>query len=507
MTRPVWEQRADVVVIGTGVAGLVAALAAHRRGRRVVVLSKATDTATFYAQGGIAVVLPDTDDSIEAHVRDTLAAGGGLCDPDAVRSIVADGYAAVAELVDDGARFDEAAPGQWALTREGGHSRRRIIHSGGDATGAEVQRALDHAAATLDIRRNHVALQALHDGSAVTGVLVLNEDGPGIVHAPSVILATGGLGHLYSATTNPEGSTGDGVALALWAGVPVSDIEFIQFHPTMLYDGHAGGRRPLITEAIRGEGAILVDAQGNSVTEGVHPMGDLAPRDVVAAAIDARLSASGDPCVYLDARGIADFERRFPTVTAVCRAAGIDPTRQPIPVVPGAHYSCGGVVTDVYGRTDLQGLFAAGEVARTGMHGANRLASNSLLEGLVVGGRAGKAAAEHAGQARPSHATAPDPMTRRALARSVLQRAMSRDASVVRDAAGLHRLGQALDAATPRDIDSRADFEDVALTVTAGVVAAAALARTETRGCHHRSDFPETDPALARSLVPAGAYC
>ena len=295
MTRPVWEQRADVVVIGTGVAGLVAALTAHRRGRRVMVLSKATDTATFYAQGGIAVVLPDTDDSIEAHVRDTLAAGGGLCDPDAVSSIVTDGYAAVAELVDDGARFDEAAPGQWALTREGGHSRRRIIHAGGDATGAEVQRALDHAAATLDIRRKHVALQVLRDAGAVTGVLVLNEDGPGIVHAPSVILATGGLGHLYSATTNPEGSTGDGVALALWAGVAVSDIEFIQFHPTMLYDGHAGGRRPLITEAIRGEGAILVDAQGNSVTEGVHPMGDLAPRDVVAAAIDARLSATGEP--------------------------------------------------------------------------------------------------------------------------------------------------------------------------------------------------------------------
>ena len=507
MTRPVWEQRADVVVIGTGVAGLVAALTAHRRGRRVMVLSKATDTATFYAQGGIAVVLPDTDDSIEAHVRDTLAAGGGLCDPDAVSSIVTDGYAAVAELVDDGARFDEAAPGQWALTREGGHSRRRIIHAGGDATGAEVQRALDHAAATLDIRRKHVALQVLRDAGAVTGVLVLNEDGPGIVHAPSVILATGGLGHLYSATTNPEGSTGDGVALALWAGVAVSDIEFIQFHPTMLYDGHAGGRRPLITEAIRGEGAILVDAQGNSVTEGVHPMGDLAPRDVVAAAIDARLSATGEPCVYLDARGIADFERRFPTVTAACRAAGIDPIRQPIPVVPGAHYSCGGVVTDVYGRTDLPGLFAAGEVARTGMHGANRLASNSLLEGLVVGGRAGKAADDHAGQAGPSHATAPDPVTRRALPRTVLQRAMSRDASVVRDAAGLQRLGQVLNAARPRDVHSRAGFEDVALTLTAGAVASAALARTETRGCHHRSDFPETDPALARSLVPVGACC
>jgi L-aspartate oxidase len=502
-----WRQRADVVVIGTGVAGLVAALAAHRRGRNVVVLSKAGETATFYAQGGIAVVLPDTDDSVDAHVADTLVAGAGLCDPAAVRSIVADGHRAVAELVDDGAQFDEATPGRFSLTREGGHSRRRIIHAGGDATGAEVQRALDHAAARLDIRRNHVALELLHDGGAVTGVLVLNEDGLGVVHTPSVILASGGLGHLYSATTNPEGSTGDGVALALWAGLPVSDLEFIQFHPTMLYDGRAGGRRPLITEAIRGEGAVLVDAQGDSVTAGVHPMGDLAPRDVVAAAIDARLVATGDPCVYLDARSIHGFERRFPTVTAACRATGIDPTRQLIPVVPGAHYSCGGVVTDVYGRTELPGLFAAGEVARTGMHGANRLASNSLLEGLVVGGRAGKTAATHALDAGPSHATAPERLTSRALPRVELQHAMTRYASVVRDGDGLQRLAQELEAATPRVVNSRTDFEDVALTATAAAVAAAALARTESRGCHHRSDHPDTDPLLACSLVPAVACC
>lgn len=502
-----WHQRADVVVVGTGVAGLVAALAAHRRGRKVVVLSKATETATFYAQGGIAVVLPDTDDSIEAHVADTIAAGAGLCDPDAVTSIVADGYRAVRELVDDGARFDEAEPGRWSLTREGGHSRRRIIHSGGDATGAEVQRALDHAAATLDIRRNHVALDVLYADGAVTGVHVLNSDGPGIVHAPSVILATGGLGHLYSATTNPEGSTGDGVALALWAGVPVSDIEFIQFHPTMLFDGDAGGRRPLITEAVRGEGGILLDRQGNSITAGVHPMGDLAPRDVVAGAIDARLRETGDPCAYLDARGIADFGLRFPTVTAACLAAGIDPTRQPIPVVPGAHYSCGGVVTDVYGRTELTGLFAAGEVARTGMHGANRLASNSLLEGLVVGGRAGREAADHARIAGATTATPIETETRVALPRRKLQRAMSQYASVVRDADGLQQLTAELDAADPRDLDGRAGFEDVALTAAARAVAAAALARNESRGCHHRSDFPDTDPALAHSQVFAAACC
>lgn len=447
MAGPAWRDAADVVVIGTGVAGLAAALAADRAGRSVVVLSKAAQThvtATHYAQGGIAVVLPDNDDSVDAHVADTLAAGAGLCDPDAVYSIVADGYRAVTDLVGAGARLDESVPGRWALTREGGHSRRRIVHAGGDATGAEVQRALQDAAGMLDIRTGHVALRVLHDGTAVTGLLVVRPDGCGIISAPSVILATGGLGHLYSATTNPAGSTGDGIALGLWAGVAVSDLEFIQFHPTMLFAGRAGGRRPLITEAIRGEGAILVDRQGNSITAGVHPMGDLAPRDVVAAAIDARLKATGDPCVYLDARGIEGFASRFPTVTASCRAAGIDPVRQPIPVVPGAHYSCGGIVTDVYGQTELLGLYAAGEVARTGLHGANRLASNSLLEGLVVGGRAGKAAAAHAAAAGRSRATSsatwPEPISYTALDRGDLQRAMSRDASMYRAAAGLHRL-------------------------------------------------------------------
>ncbi len=507
-TPGLWQQRADVVVIGTGVAGLAAALAAHRTGRTVVVLSKAGRkpgaTATHYAQGGIAVVLPDNPenpDSVDAHVADTLAAGAGLCDPDAVASIVADGYRAIVELVRDGARFDESQPGRWALTREGGHSRRRIVHAGCDATGAEVQRALDRAAGALDIRTNHAALRVLHESGLVTGVLTASPDGFGVIHAPSVVLATGGLGHLFRVTTNPDGSTGDGIALALWAGVAVSDIEFIQFHPTMLFDGKARGRRPLVTDAIRGEGAELVDGQGVSVTAGVHPMGDLAPRDVVAAAIDARLRVTGDPCVYLDARQIAGFGDRFPTVTAACRAIGIDPVCQPIPVIPGAHYSCGGVVTDVHGRTELPGLFAAGEVARTGMHGANRLASNSLLEGLVVGGRAGGAAAAHAAAAGHRRATMPDPDRLTALQRGDLQQVMSRDASVVRDAEGLRRLTDTLAAAPARAVAGRADLEDVALTVTARGVAAAALGRDETRGCHHRAECPHADPGQARSIV------
>ncbi|CAJ1504200.1 L-aspartate oxidase [[Mycobacterium] burgundiense] len=500
-----WQQRTDVVVIGTGVAGLTAALAAHRAGRKVTVLSKAAPradtTATFYAQGGIAVALPGAADSVPAHIADTLAAGGGLCDADAVASIVADGHRAVAALVGDGARFDESEPGHWALTREGGHTRRRIIHAGGDATGAEVQRALDSAAQLLDIRYQHIALEVLVDDGAVAGVHVLSPDGPGILHAAAVILATGGLGHLYAATTNPSGATGDGIALALRAGAAISDIEFIQFHPTMLFDGRTGGRRPLITEAIRGEGAILIDAQGDSVMDGIHPMRDLAPRDVVAAAIDARLRETGSPCVYLDARRIAGFAARFPTVTASCHAAGIDPTRQPIPVVPGAHYSCGGVVTDVTGRTGVPGLYAAGEVARTGMHGANRLASNSLLEGLVVGGRAGRAAAEHVASVAPPMAGAPARVEHDIVERTDLQHAMSRDASVVRDGDGLHRLTEALSAAQPRPVNTRNRFEDAALTLTARAVAAAAAERTESRGCHHRGDHPLTDGARGRSTA------
>lgn len=504
-----WRQRSDVVVIGTGVAGLAAALAVHRHGRKVVVLSKVGETATCYAQGGIAVVLPgvlqDGGDSIEAHVADTLAAGGGICDADAVASIVADGYRAVAELVAGGARFDESAPGRWSLTQEGGHSHRRIIHAGGDATGAEVQRALDLAAAKLDVRRNHVAVELLVDDGAVSGVLVLSDDGPGVIHAPSVILATGGLGHLYEATTNPEGSTGDGVALAMWAGAPVTDLEFIQFHPTMLFEGSRGGRRPLITEALRGEGARLIDAQGDSVTAAVHPMGDLAPRDVVAAAVQARLAATGDSCVYLDARGVRNLARRFPTVTEACLKAGIDPTCRPIPVVPGAHYSCGGVLTDVFGRTEIPGLFAAGEVGRTGMHGANRLASNSLLEGLVVGGRAGESAAQHTSDAGPPRAVSPALPVRSAVARTELRRAMTRYASVPRDGDGLRRLVDVLERATPRVVKSRNDFEDAALTAVATAVAAGAQARTESRGCHRRSDFPDTDPAQEFSVARTAA--
>ncbi|MBF6485874.1 L-aspartate oxidase [Nocardia otitidiscaviarum] len=615
-----WEAEADLVVVGGGVAGLTAARTASLCGLRVLTLSKGgpTDTATQYAQGGIAVVAPHGD-SVESHVEDTVVAGAGLCDEAAVRSIVEGGRDAVAALTDLGAVFDLGRDGQVSRTREGGHSTRRIIHAGGDATGAEVQRALN--AAGLPVIFGAAAVEILTGPSGVRGVLARSDRGFGVVHAPAVLLATGGLGQLYACSTNPAGATADGVALALRAGAVVADLEFVQFHPTVLYARGGLGRRPLISEAVRGEGAILVDTEGNSVTAGVHPRGDLAPRDVVSRAIAARMRELGTEHVYLDARAIDGFAQRFPTITASCLAAAIDPRTGLIPVAPAAHYQCGGVVTDTHGRTTVPGLYAAGEVARTGLHGANRLASNSLLEGLVVGERAGAAATERLGAADPVTDIGPLRLPR--VDRTALQRLMTDRASVVRDGDGLRegvlRLLELLAAsgtgtdsgaidiaapgadggcgvplasplgpgheshATPRDdvggITSRgpggdkggsapgglpgrgrgnaargyrvdaeaahdrpyggaadehpagahpmtrgyhggpdatvgesrcgtdtsatvtaADIEDAALTLTARVLLVAAAARTESRGCHTRSDHPEPRAEQRRSL-------
>jgi len=494
-----WEDHADLVVVGGGVAGLTAARAASRRGARVLTVSKGgpTDTATQYAQGGIAVVAP-VGDSVDAHVADTLAAGGGLCDEDAVRSIVTAGPDAVTALRDLGAVFDTAGDGDIARTREGGHSTRRIIHAGGDATGAEVQRAL--GAAGLPVLFGAAAARILTDARGVTGLLVLDERGFGVVHTPAVLLATGGLGQLYACSTNPPGATADGIALALAAGAGVADLEFVQFHPTVLFAEGGTGRRPLISEAVRGEGARLVDSRGRSITEGVHPLGDLAPRDVVSRAIAERLTALGEDHVYLDARRLDGFATRFPTITAMCADAGLDPARDLLPVAPAAHYSCGGVVTDVHGRTRIPGLYAAGEVARTGLHGANRLASNSLLEGLVLGERAGTAAAIERAGTRVGTDGIPA-VASTVCDRTVLQQLMTRHALVVRDADGLAaaavELGRMSVVATCTDADR---LEDSALTVTARALLLAAQRRTESRGCHTRSDRPDTDPTQARSL-------
>ncbi|MHA6783836.1 L-aspartate oxidase [Pseudonocardia saturnea] len=508
-----WAAEADLVVVGSGVAGLTAALDAAEAGLRVVVVTKdAVDAgSTRWAQGGVAVVVGDVPgDSVEAHVADTLEAGGGLCDPTAVASIIADGPAAVARLRSRGASFDAGPDGRLARTREGGHSAFRVVHAGGDATGAEVERALVHAAGGLPLLTDHVAVDVVRDERGVLrGLAVLDGAGrPGVLRAPGVLLATGGYGQLYSSTTNPGTATGDGIALALRAGAGAADLEFVQFHPTVLYTGPAEGRRPLVTEAVRGEGAVLLDRAGRRFMTGVHPLADLAPRDVVAAAITRRMTETGTSCVHLDARALDGFAVRFPTVYAACREAGIDPVREPIPVTPAAHYSCGGIVTDGYGRTAVPGLYAAGEVARTGLHGANRLASNSLLEGLVMGARVAEAVV-HELQEGHLHAlslhegglaamTSPAPAVPIA-DRRVVQRAMSGAAGIGRDGAGLASASDAIEAATALGVPiDRAGVEDAALTLIAQAVLAAAGTRTESRGCHVRTDFPDRDDVWQR---------
>lgn len=519
-----WEAQADLVIVGTGVAGLTAALTAQSLGLRTIMVTKgsADDGNTRWAQGGVAVVLPDEHDdgdSVDRHIGDTLIAGAGLCDQAAVAAIIADGPAAVTRLRALGARFDPGADGHLARTREGGHSAFRVVHAGGDATGAEVERAL-LSATSVPMLEQHTAVDVVRTpAGAVAGLLVLDANGtPGLLSAPAVLLATGGLGQLYQATSNPEVATADGIALALRAGALLADVEFVQFHPTVLYTGAgARGRCPLVTEAVRGEGAVLVDASGERVMLGVHPLADLAPRDVVAAAITRRMAQEpggvGDH-VFLDATHLDanTFRHRFPTVYAACRSVGVDPTCDPIPVAPAAHFACGGVVSTVDGRTGVTGLYAAGEVARTGLHGANRLASNSLLEGLVVGARAARAVAEDlaAGAlADPRLAACPTLPVAPVAERDVLQRVMSRYAGIGRDAEGLAVVGSVLDvSAVDRPLETQTLVEDAALTLAARALIASAAERTESRGCHVRTDYPDVDVEWRRSikvrLTPSG---
>ncbi|MFI7101734.1 L-aspartate oxidase [Streptomyces sp. NPDC050161] len=537
---PGWAIEADVVVVGSGVAGLTAALRCAAAGHRTVVVTKARldDGSTRWAQGGIAAALGEGD-TPEQHLADTLVAGAGLCDEAAVRTLVTEGPAAVHRLIAAGARFDTAPDSDdIALTREGGHHRRRIAHAGGDATGAEISRALVAAVRAAGLRtvENALVLDLLTDARGRASGVTLHvmgegqHDGVGAVHAPAVVLATGGMGQVFSATTNPAVSTGDGVALALRAGAEVSDLEFVQFHPTVLYLGaDAEGQQPLISEAVRGEGAHLVDADGTRFMVGRHELAELAPRDIVAKEIMRRAAEQGAEHMYLDARhfGADMWESRFPTILAACRSHDIDPVTEPVPVAPAAHYASGGVRTDLHGRTTVPGLYACGEVACTGVHGANRLASNSLLEGLVFAERiaadiTGSGDATGGADAIGSDGTgrvdakpapgAPLPLLAPE-ARIEVQRIMTAGAGVLRSADSLARAAAQLDRlhreATARPAAPEAAtapapapkapepgveaWETTNLLCVARVLVAAAQRREETRGCHWREDHPDRD--------------
>ncbi|MFE6664483.1 L-aspartate oxidase [Streptomyces sp. NPDC057697] len=544
---PGWSLDADVVVVGSGVAGLTTALRCAAAGLATVVVTKARldDGSTRWAQGGIAAALGEGD-TPEQHLDDTLVAGAGLCDEAAVRTLVTEGPDAVRRLIGTGAHFDTTESGDIALTREGGHHRRRIAHAGGDATGAEISRALVGAVreAALHTIENALVLDLLTDAEGRTAGVTLHvmgegqHDGVGAVRAPAVVLATGGMGQVFSATTNPAVSTGDGVALALRAGAEVSDLEFVQFHPTVLFLGAgAEGQQPLVSEAVRGEGAHLVDASGTRFMVGQHELAELAPRDIVAKAITRQMELHGTEHMYLDARhfGAEMWEQRFPTILAACRAHDIDPVTEPIPVAPAAHYASGGIRTDLRGRTTVPGLYACGEAACTGVHGANRLASNSLLEGLVFAERiaadivedrprAGDPEAGASGASSPllaAEAGAPHTHSPRLAAeagapgepspliapeaRSTIQRIMTRGAGVLRSAESLATAADALEALhNSAALAVEADEPKVAvpgveawevtnLLLVSRVLVAAARRREETRGCHWREDRPERD--------------
>lgn len=505
---PGWVMSADVCVVGSGVAGLTAAIHARVAGLRVAIVTKAAITAgsTAWAQGGIAAAL-DPEDSPQDHWRDTLVAGAGLCDPDAVMTLVTEGPDAVRRLISLGARFDLDASGDIALTREGGHLHDRIAHAGGDATGREISRALVAAVALdpqIEVIENALVIDLLRDATgAVQGVTlhvmgVGERGGVGAVHAPAVVLATGGIGQVFSQTTNPRVATGDGIAAAIRAGAQVADMEFVQFHPTVMWLGpHTQGQQPLVSEAVRGEGAVLVDDEGVRFMADVHPLADLAPRDVVAKAIMRRMRETGAAHMWLDARhlGASGWRRRFPTILQACHDHGIDPAHDLIPVAPAQHYHSGGVRTDLFGRTTVRGLYACGEVACTGVHGANRLASNSLLEGLVFAERIADVLRVDLPQRREPLAPASSALLLEESDRRQIQQAMTDGVGVLRSEQSIRTTESQLATLREHRSDdvSTETWETSNLHTVSTLLARSALVRQETRGSHWREDFPDTD--------------
>jgi L-aspartate oxidase len=529
-------KRYDFVVIGSGIAGLSFALKAAAHGRVAVITKRArAESNTAWAQGGIASVT-SSEDSFELHVRDTLDAGAGLCDEKVVRSIVSDGPARIRELIDLGVAFDERElPGgghELDLGREGGHSKRRILHAR-DVTGREIERALLAAVAaqkSIDVFENHIAVDLLTLGKLgyvsedrILGLYVLDEASGAVeaLRTDRVILATGGCGKVYLYTTNPAIATGDGVAIAWRAGAKIGNMEFIQFHPTCLY--HAEARNFLISEAIRGEGARLVDSAGLEFMGKYDDRGALAPRDIVARAIDAEMKRTGAQCVFLDiTHKPAPFVRaRFPHIYETCLALGLDITRQPIPVVPAAHYQCGGVLTDENGASSLCGLYAIGEVACTGLHGANRLASNSLLEACVLAHRCCGAIAR---EAVPNHDSLIETLE---LPPWVSGDAVDVDELVVIyhnwdeirrlmwDYVGIVRTTKRLQRAATRLRNLEREIQEFYwgykittdllelrnLACVAALIVDSALLRRESRGLHYTLDFPEQDERFRRFTI------
>ena len=502
-----------VIVVGSGIAGLVASLELSKV-HEVVLITKArlTESNTRYAQGGIAAVMT-TDDSVLEHVKDTLRAGAGLCDPEAVEILCTEGPQRVRELIRLGVAFDQKH-GELERGLEAAHSRARVLHAGGDATGLAIEMALVEAvrSAPIDVLEHTFAADLLLDEGSVRGLAIVNPDQRrSELAADVVILASGGAGHLYPYTTNPSVATGDGVALALRAGAELSDLEFYQFHPTAL--SAPGGF--LISEAVRGDGAVLRAADGSRFMQAVHPDAELAPRDIVARGIAEQMDRQGGQPVLLDATAMgADFlAHRFPTIHAACLRAGFDWTRESIPVAPAAHYWMGGIRTDTAGRTSLKGLFAVGEVACTGVHGANRLASNSLLESLVFAWRAAhllvedgvstlgnwpplnKVGGQHVANVVSNASGTATPMP----SRQALQAVMWEAAGISRHAEGLQDALGTLQGWTA-DGQSVSVLEDANLLLLAKAVVSAALWREESRGAHARTDFPDAVEAQRHHL-------